>query len=108
TCVRPGCWECDPCTCKSPYCPGPMVTYKCEQPGRWVCKKVWCPREEIRTQRCCQYVPREQWHTETCTVCKTVPYTVMKQVPYTTCRQVREDHCKMVTCKKCTMVPEVC
>ena len=50
--------------------------------------EIWCPKEEIRTVRCCQMVPREQCQTITYHVCRQVPVTVMKPVTYTTCRMV--------------------
>ena len=58
-------------------------------PGHWVCKRVWVPREEVRTVRCCHYVQQEHCHVVNYTSARSVPYTVMKQVPYTTCKMVR-------------------
>ena len=100
-CRLPG--ECvfDPCTCISRYCPGPVVRYQVQCPGRWVCKKVWVPREEVRKVRCCHYVTREHCRTVNYTVCKQIPYTVMQKVPYTTCKMIPETHTRLVTCQRC-------
>src|SRR5262249_57476885 len=97
---KAGGWAFDPCTCTSHYCPGPVVSYQVQCPGHWTCKRVWVPREEVRTMRCCTMVPREQCHTVNYTVCKQIPYRVMKTVPSTTCRRVPHEPTQCVTCKK--------
>jgi len=70
-------------------------------PGKTVCCKVWKPREEVRTVRCCKMVPREVVEKKMVTTCryerqevrKMVPCTVCKRVPYcvteNVCRKVR-------------------
>src|SRR5438132_14377574 len=69
-CKTPGKCVFDPCTCTTRYCPGESVSYQVQCPGSWTCKRIWCPREEVRTVRCCHYERREH--------CKTVNYTVCK------------------------------
>ena len=65
------------------YIPGPMVTTTMQCPGRWICKKTWVPREEVRKEKVCHYVAKEQCKVENYTVCKCVPYTVSRCVPRT-------------------------
>ena len=107
TCRQPGTWTFDPCTCTCRYCPGPVVTYAVQCPGRWVCRRVWVPREEVRTVRCCRYVLKEHCHEVTEHCCRLVPYTVTRQIPYTTCRMVPEQHVRHTVRRYCENVPEV-
>src|SRR5207249_1850168 len=52
-CRTPGTWTFDPCTCTSHYCPGSVISYEVQCPGKWVCCRVWVPREEVRTEKVC-------------------------------------------------------
>src|SRR5262249_47990786 len=105
-CRMPGTWTFDPCTCTSHYCPGPVVNYCVQLPGRHICKRIWVPREEIRTVTCCHYERREHCHTVRYNVCRTVPECTTRKHTYCTCRMVPEQHTKMVTCQRCIKVPE--
>jgi hypothetical protein len=67
------------------------VCVQVQCPGKWVCKKVWVPRQEVRTVRVCRMVQEE----------------VTKVVPVTTCRMVKEEVCKMVPVTVCEKV-QVC
>src|SRR5207244_13658111 len=106
-CYRePGKWEFDACTCCSRYIPGPMVSCPIQMPGHWVCKKTFCPREEIRRVKCCKMVAKEHCEVVKYNVCKVVPVHTTRKCCYTMCKMVAEEHCKLVTRERCHMVPE--
>ena len=70
----------DQCSCCCKYCPGKIVTCQEQLPGHWCRKKTYCPREEIRTVKCCKMVPKEY--------CEVVKYNVCKVVPVCSTREM--------------------
>jgi hypothetical protein len=97
----------DPCTCKTIRCPGKCWTEYVQCPGTWKCKKVWCPREEIRVVKCCKYVPEEVCEKVQVKVCKMVKEEVCKKVPVTVCEKVPVQVVEKV-CKKVPVKVAVC
>ena len=97
----------DPCTCKSIRIPGKCWTECVQCPGTWKCKKVWCPREECRTVRCCKYVPEEICEKVQVKVCHMVKEEVCKKVPVTVCEKVPVQVMVKV-CKKVPVKVAVC
>jgi len=88
-CRLPDTCSYDPCTGCCRHCRGEKVCCQVQLPGCWKSHKVWCPREEVRTVRCCKMVQEE----------------VITKVPVNICRTVREDVCKMVPVTICEKVP---
>lgn len=81
----------DPCTCRTYKCRGGYATCHIQLPGKWRCRKVWCPKTEIRTVK----------------VCKIVPEEVVEKIPVKVCRLVKEEVCKKVPVTVCEKVPYV-
>jgi hypothetical protein len=99
-CVDP----CDPCAKKGH---GFLHKFKREYvtvqetiPGKTVCRKVWKPREEVRTVKTCQMVAREVVERKMVTTCRMERQEVRKMVPVTVCERVpycvTENVCKRV------------
>jgi hypothetical protein len=93
----------DPCTCKTIRIPGQCYTEYVQCPGTIKCRKVWVPREEVRTVKVCKMVPEEVVEKVQVKVCKMVKEEVVKKVPVTVCEkvpvQVVEKVCKRVPVK---------
>jgi hypothetical protein len=56
--------------------------------ARWCSRKVWVPREEVRTVRVCKMQQQEVVEKVNVKVCKMVQEQVVKQVPVTVCEKV--------------------
>jgi hypothetical protein len=97
----------DPCTCKSHVVKGQTVCYQEQCPGKWVCKKVWVPTEEIKTIKVCKHVQKEVIEKVNVKVCKYVHEEVVKQVPVTVCEKVPVVK-KVQVCKKVKVCVPVC
>jgi hypothetical protein len=78
----------DPCSCCPKVIPGKEVCYQVQCPGKWVCKKVWVPREEIRTVKVCRMVQEEICEKVSTQVCRHVQERCVKLVPVTICEKV--------------------
>jgi len=90
-CIRePGCWECDPCTGKKCYRPGPVRKVEEQCPPRTICKKVWVPEVCEREVEC------TRWERE----------TIVEKKCYKVCRMVSEQRVKTCSYQVCRMVPE--
>jgi hypothetical protein len=99
------CDPCDPCGGKKGH--GLFGGHKREYitvqetiPGKTCCRKVWKPREEIRTVKTCQMVPREVVEKKMVTTCRYERQEVRKMVPVQVCKRVpycvTENVCKRV------------
>lgn len=97
----------DPCTCKTVRIPGQCCTEYVQCPGTWKCKKVWCPREECRTVKCCRMVQEEVCEKVQVKVCRMVQEEVCKKVPVTVCEKVPVQVVEKV-CKKVPVKVAVC
>jgi hypothetical protein len=97
----------DPCTCKTVRIPGQCCTEYVQCPGTWKCKKVWVPREEIRTVKCCRMVQEEVCEKVQVKVCRMVKEEVCKKVPVTVCEKVPVQVVEKV-CKKVPVKVAVC
>jgi len=97
----------DPCSCKSHRVKGQTVCYQEQLPGRWTCKKVWCPREEIRTVKCCKMVHEEVVERVPVKTCRMVQECIVKQVPVTVCEKVPVCT-KVQVCKRVKVCVPVC
>jgi hypothetical protein len=105
-CKTPGSWIFDPCSGCSRFCPGQTVQEQVQCPGTWVCKKVWVPKEEYKTIKCCTQVCKPYTYTVQVPYCRTECYTTYRDECYTTCRQVPEQCVRYETRKRCYTVPE--
>ena len=72
----------------------------------WVCKKVWCPKVDYQTVKCCTPVCKPYTYTVQVPCCRTECYTVYKDHCYTTCRIEKEQCVKYVTKTRCYTIPE--
>jgi hypothetical protein len=97
----------DPCTGCSHRVKGQTVCYQEQLPGRWVCKKVWVPREEIRTVKVCKNVQETVVEKVPVKTCRMVQETVVKQVPVTICEKVPVCT-KVQVCKRVKVCVPVC
>ena len=101
----PGCFDWDPCACRSLYKPGASQKVDVQCPPIKVCKRVWVPcveEREITCHRtvydtCTREVPYTRCHVvpETCT--REVEYTVCQMVPVTNTRTVEYPVVRMTT-----------
>lgn len=100
----------DPCTCTSKRIKGETVCYQEQLPGKTVCKKVWVPKEEVRTVKVCKMVQEEVVEKVNVQTCRWEKQEVVKQVPVTVCEkvpyEVTVNVCRKV--KVCVPVCECC
>lgn len=93
----------DACSCTSHRVKGQTVCYQEQLPGRWVCKKVFVPRQEVRTVKTCKMVQETVVEKVPVKTCRMVQETVVKQVPVTVCEKVpvctTEQVCRRVKVK---------
>jgi len=106
-CRQPDTCCTDPCTGCSHRVRGQTVCYQEQLPGRWVCKKVWVPREEVRTVKVCKNVQETVVERVPVKTCRMVQETVVKQVPVTVCEKVPVCT-KVQVCKRVKVCVPVC
>ena len=89
----------DPCTGKTIRIPGQCYVEYVQCPGTVKCRKVWVPREEVRTVKVCKMVQEEVVEKVQVKVCKMVKEEVVKKVPVTVCEKVPVQVVEKVTRK---------
>mgnify|MGYP001811997653 CR=1 FL=1 len=110
--------DCGRWTVQRTYRPGPMMP-RCVRdacgrpricmvqcPGRYVCRRVWCPNiveQQIPCTRMCPQVVRKVCPVQ---VCRMVPTTVTCKIPYRVCRYVCEEQVCKVPVRTCRYVCE--
>jgi hypothetical protein len=121
-CIRePGCWEWDPCACRSVYKPGAVRRVEVQCPPVKTCRKVWVPRVDYKEvtrhhtvyethyktvpYTVCRQVPEVRHTTRTYTVCRMIPQVVTKPYTYTAVRYVPETHTRVVPYTVARVVP---
>jgi hypothetical protein len=102
--------QCDPCGCgghRSLFPRHERICYTEQLPARYVSRKVWVPRQEVRTVKVCRNVQEEVVEKVPVKVCKMVREEVVKQVPVTICEKVPVTETVRV-CKRVKTCVPVC